>query len=237
MPNSGNGIAAYHGILRFTRSMHMETINPADGLDAARQQLTEIWADPQIRGFARQYARDPQVADDALQSAYLAMAKLRHLDQIGNLRAYFCRVLVRAVHHERAQLGALPVDDITLAADGHEGANSHGTATAGFEDAACTSMQAESWHKRLTSAREELAARVPARSGEPSRYQRVIYAAAEQILRDGISGEPSEADTNDAFRAAYPAYFDEPGAPPNTRHQRLRRARVDVRELLRTVTG
>lgn len=216
----------------------METINPAGGLDAARQQLTEIWADPRIRGFARQCAGDPQVADDALQNTYLAMVTLRHLDQIGNLRAYFCRVLVRAVHRERAQLGALLVDDITLAADGHESASSsQGISAAGFEDAICTCVQAESWHKRLTGTRDELMAGVPARSGKPGRYQKVIYAAAEQILRDGISGEPSEADTNDAFRAAYPAYFDEPGAPSNTCHQRLRRARADVRELLRTVTG
>ena len=216
----------------------METINSAGGLGAARQQLAEIWADPRIKGFARRYAGDPQVADDALQNAYLAMVKLENLDQITDLRAYFCRVLVRAVRRERAQLGALLVDDFTLAVEGYQGASrSQGATSAGFEDAVCASVQAASWHRRLTGARDELITTVPARSGQPGRYQRVIYTAAEQILRAGISGEPSEADTNEAFRAAYPSYFNEPDTSPNTCHQRLSRARADVRELLRAVTS
>lgn len=68
--------------------------------------------------------------------------------------------------------------------------------------------------------------------GPPDRYRAVVYAAAEQILRDLISGESSEADSNEAFRASYPEYFDQPGAAPNTRHQRLLRVRADTRALL-----
>ena len=37
---------------------------------------------------------------------------------------------------------------------------------------------------------------VQARSDDPSRYRTVVYAAAEQVLRDGITGESSEADPN-----------------------------------------
>ena len=53
----------------------------------------------------------------------------------------------------------------------------------------------------------------------------MIYDSAEQVLRDGINGEPSDADSNDAFRAAYPEYFAQPGASANLLHQRFRRAR------------
>ncbi len=65
----------------------------------------------------------------------------------------------------------------------------------------------------------------------------MIYAAAEQVLRDAINEEPSEADTNDAFRAAYPEYFDQPGASANLSHQRFRRAREDVKALLQAVVS
>ena len=75
----------------------MDSINPAGGLAAARLRLVEIWADPQIRAFARRYAGDHQVADDALQNAYLAMDRLEHLDRITNLKAYFRLVLVRTI--------------------------------------------------------------------------------------------------------------------------------------------
>ena len=80
-------------------------------------------------------------------------------------------------------------------------------------------------------------AALPRRSDDPDRYRAVIYTAAEQILRDAITGEASEADANDAFRASYAEYFDQPGTPLNTRHQRFRRARMDVRELLRTIVS
>ena len=218
--------------------MHMDSINLAGALATARLRLVEIWADPQIRAFARRYAGDRQAADDALQSAYLAMDRLEHLDEIVNPKAYFRLVLVRAIHRERVQLSALLIDDFARVAEAYEcAAESRRGSSAGFEDAACTSVQAQSWHRRLIGARGRLMAGLPARSDDPARYRAVIYAAAEQILRDGITGEPSEADANDAFRASYPEYFDQPGASPNTCHQRFRRARMDVRELLLTVVS
>ncbi len=65
----------------------------------------------------------------------------------------------------------------------------------------------------------------------------MIAVAAEQVLRDAIDGVSGESDSNDAFRAAYPEYFDQPGATPNTLHQRFRRAREDVKALLQTVVS
>lgn len=216
----------------------MDRIDPAGRLSAARRHLEEIWGEPRMKAFARRYAGDPQVADDALQSAYLAMVRLPHLDQIDNLSAYFCRVLVRAVHHERAQLGALLLDDFSRVTEGRQGADrSRPASPTEFEDEACTAVQAAAWHKRLMLARDARMRAVPARSDDPTRYRAVICAAAEHILLDGISGEASEADANDAFRAAYPEYFDQPDAAKATLHQRFRRARMDVRGLLQDVVS
>jgi hypothetical protein len=86
-----------------------------------------------------------------------------------------------------------------------------------------------------SAQRDRLRAEVPARSDDPVRYRAVVCDAAGQVLRDGINGESSEADTNPALRAAYPEYFDQPDASPNTLHQRFGRARTDVRSLLQAV--
>jgi hypothetical protein len=96
-------------------------------------------------------------------------------------------------------------------------------------------LQTHAWLERFAAQHDHLRAAVPARSDQPDRYRAVIVAAAEQVLRDGINTEPSDADTNDAFRAAYPEYFDQPGASPNLHHQRFRRAHEDVKAVLRVV--
>jgi len=68
-------------------------------------------------------------------------------------------------------------------------------------------------------------------------YRAVICDAAGQVLRDGINAEPNDADSNDAFRAAFPEYFAQPGASANLLHQRFRRAREDVKALLQAVVN
>jgi hypothetical protein len=98
-------------------------------------------------------------------------------------------------------------------------------------------LQVQCWLKRLVDGRDDLLASVPARSRDSSRYRAVIYAAAEQILRAGTSGDVAEADTNDTLRASYPEYFQQPGAAPNTCDQRFSRARMDARALLRSVVN
>jgi hypothetical protein len=105
------------------------------------------------------------------------------------------------------------------------------------DEAVCFSVQAESWLKRFTGQREHLLAAVPSRSADPARYCEVIYSAAGQVLRDGINAEPSDADSNDAVRAAYPEYFDQAGAAPNTLHKRFSRAREDVKALLQEIVN
>jgi hypothetical protein len=72
-------------------------------------------------------------------------------------------------------------------------------------------------------------------SDNPRRYRTVIYGSAEQVLLDGLNGEASDADSNNAFRSAYPEYFAQAGASANLVHQRFRRAREDVKALLQAV--
>ena len=214
----------------------MHSIYPADILENARQQLAEIMKDPRVRGLALRYAGHPALADDALQSTYYAMARLEHLGQIQNLRAYVCKVLIREIRRERGQLRTIVIDDFARIADEHQdAAGCHPAASPSVEDAVCTSAQAEAWLERFAAQRDYLRAGVPSRSDDPDRYRGVISDAAGQVLCDGINGESSEADSNDAFRAAYSEYFDQPDAAPNTLHQRFRRARTDVRALLQAV--
>ena len=73
-------------------------------------------------------------------------------------------------------------------------------------DTACTSVQAESWLGRLHAQR----ACLKAGGGAPDDtvlYRALIYTSAEGVLRDGINAEPSDANSNDAFRVAYPEYL------------------------------
>jgi DNA-directed RNA polymerase specialized sigma24 family protein len=213
-------------------------IYPADILATARQQLAEILEDPRIRGLALRYAGHPALADDALQSTYYAIARLEHLEQIQNLRAYVCKVLIREVHRERNQVGAALVEDFARVAEAHQDAvGCHPASPVSVDDAVCTTLQAEVWLERFAAQRDRLRAGVPARSDEPDRYRAVVCDAAGQVLHDGINGESSLADTNPALRAAYPEYFDQPDASPNTLHQRFRRARTDVRSLLQAVVS
>lgn len=207
-----------------------------DMLIAARQELAEIWKDPRIKSLARRQAGDPDVADDALQSAYYAVARMKRLDQVENLRAYFCRVLIHEVHRERGQLRAVLMEDFDRVAEERQGTvGCRRMSPPSFQDAVCISLLGQSWLKRLVDERDGLLGAVPARSDDPSRYQAVIYAVAKQIVHGGINGDVGDTDANDAFRTSYPEYFQQPDTASNTCDQRFRRARMDVRALLRSV--
>lgn len=211
----------------------MHSIDPADGLAAIWQQLAAIREDPQIKRFALRRAGHADLADDALQSAFYAVARLKNLAGIENLRAYFCKVLIREIHHACGQLGAALIEDFAHVAEARQDPLS----APSVEDLVCASLQARSWLKRLVVGRDALMAAVPPRSDDPNRYRAVILDTAEQVLRNGISAEFSKGGTNLAFRMAYPEYFDQLDASPNTCHQRFCRARVDVRALLRLVVS
>lgn len=216
----------------------MHSFDPEAIRAAALKQLAETLEDPRIKGLALWYAGNPALAGDALQNTYFALARLEHLGQIQNLRAYIHKVLLREINRERNQLGVALVDDFARVVEAHQDtAGGQPAPPSAVDDTVCTSVQAQVWLERFAAQREDLRDAVPARAGDPARYRTVICGAAEQVLRDGINGEPSEADTNDALRAAYPQYFDQSDAAPNTLHQRFRRAREDVRALLQAVVN
>jgi hypothetical protein len=224
--------------MRITEAVHMDSTDRIDRLADAHCRLLELWQDPQVRGYARRCAGDRDVADDALQSTYYAMARLKHLAEIENLKAYFYQVLRREIARERGELGAILVEDFARAAEDRQpGARALDESSAGFEDHLCTSVQFWYLHKQLVADSDKRLASVPGRSPDHGRYRAVVYAAAEAILSAGMKGEPSEADGIEAFRMSYPEYFAQPSASADARHQRFARARADVRALLQAVCG
>src|ERR1700733_5592541 len=86
-----------------------------------QQELLAIRDDPTVRSLARRRAGDPELALDALQSAYYAVARVADPTAIRNLRAYFCQVLTREIYRLLGQLGAMLIEDFTSVADAHQG--------------------------------------------------------------------------------------------------------------------
>jgi hypothetical protein len=200
------------------------------------QELLAIRDDPQVRGLARRRAGDPDLAMDALQSAYCAVARVADPTAIRNLRAYFCQVLTREIYRLAGQLGAILIEDFTSAADARQ------TRPGGqlpvppsVAETVSTHLLAQAWLEPFATRRAELTAGVPGRSPDPGRYRAMIVTVAEQVLRAIIIEDISDADWNAALRVAYAGWFAEPRCNDNTCHQRFRRARTDVRDLLRTI--
>jgi Sigma-70 region 2 len=199
---------------------------------------SEMRADPQVRAYALKLADgDRDVAEDLLQAASAGLAARKHDEPIENSRAYFMRVVRNQANKlyrpQREILHANPEDALDF---GQPGAAMYGPVPSRLiDDQVGLSMQAQIWLKRLLAQCDELLADIPGRSLHPARYRAVIYQAAELVLRDGLNGEPSDADSSDALIAAYPEYFSQPGAQPNTLYQRFRRAREDVKALLQAI--
>lgn len=203
-----------------------------------RRRLLEIRNDPQVIGLARHWAGAPDLAEDALQMAYYNVATARNPHRIDNLPAYFRRVLkneINALHAQGQKVTSLENPGTAL-----ESARP-GTVVCGqarsraIDDLVRTALLAKSLPVRLAARRVRLLLAIPARSADPRRYRAVINDSAEQVLLDGLNGESSDADTNQVLRAAYPEYFAQSGASANLLHQRFRRARGDVKALLRAI--
>jgi len=210
---------------------------PGRSFDLQRR-LLEVRHDPQVIGLARRWAGAPDLAEDALQIAYYNVATARHPQRIDNLRAYFVRVLrneIAALHAQGRKATPLPKLGAALEAGQHATVVCGSARSRSLDDLVRTSLLARSVRTRLAARRISLLLAIPARSGDLRRYRAVIYASAEQVLVDSLNGEASDADSNDAFRAAYPGYFAQPDASANLLYQRFRRAREDVRALLQAV--
>jgi hypothetical protein len=201
------------------------------------QRLLTIREDPQVKNFARNRARDWDLAEDALNEAYCAVAG-RDPAQIKDLRAYFYQVLKTKLYRLRGQLGAVLVEDFESLVDLRQyGAGCSSVPPRPFDDEIGTGLVAQLWLGRFAAQRDELRAGVAKRSKEPDRYRTLIVSIAEQVLRAAIEGDSCAADSNDALRAAYPQWFGPKAGAANNSHQRFVRARTDVRDLLKAVVN
>lgn len=207
---------------------------PALAAGAFPPELLAIWADPEVRRLAARRAGDPELAQDALLQAVCAVAAVRDLGRIEDLKAYFCRVLINEVYRLHGQLAAVGVcDPATLAEMGEAGMPGRSP----DEAAVVTRLMVRTWLERFRAQRNRLRASVPGRSGQPGRYRDLIVVVAEDVLRAAFHGDVSQADSTEALQDAFPEWFGQSGAAENTYHKRLSRARRDVRALLREVVS
>ena len=212
----------------------MDDTSAPGGSPDFQRRLLEIRQDPQVIRLALRWAGHRELAEDALQTAYYRVASVPDTERIINLRAYFLRVLRNEINgvYTLLQPVLLLDDPETL----QPGPALYGPASEpAVDDQACSTLQNQIFLKRHARQSAQLIAAIAARSADPARYRQVIYAAAKQVLLGHLSLEPNDAAFPKVLRAAYPEYFDQPGAAPNTLHQRISRARDDIKALLRAV--
>jgi hypothetical protein len=202
------------------------------------QQLLAIRDDPKVRRLALARAGDLELARDALDQAYCAVALVPDPEKIRDLRAYYCRTLINAVIELRYQFRASLLEDFERVAETRQDEpGCHPLPPRPLDEKVIVDVLFHSWLEPFAVQRPELAARLPGRSSDPDRYRDVIVSVAERVLLSIVAGDVSDADSIPALRAAYPEWFDEPGCAENACHQRFCRARADVRSLLRTIVS
>ena len=201
------------------------------------RRLQTIQEDPQVKNLARYRARDPDLAEDALQEAFYAIAKVKYPERIRDLRAYFCQVLIREIYRLHGQLGATLVEDFTAIADARQAKPDGQSAAPSVADVVSRDLLACTWRKRFAAQRAHLVQQVPGRSRNPGRYRDLIVAVAERTLMSLISGDDSDPDGTVALCAAYPEWFAERGCAVSNAQQRVSRGRADVNIVLRLVVN
>lgn len=210
----------------------MTNLNPPDGLTDFHRELLAIANDPRVKSLARRRVGDRELAEDVIQESLYAVSRIPDPERIENLRAFFCTVVIHEADRLRRVPGTTLLDDPETALGAYRG---RGAAPWPLEEAAVFHLMAQMWLARLVERKTQLRADVPGRSADPDRYRDLIVAMAEPVLQAAVRGEASDEDSNPALRAAYPGWFAEPGRAENSCHQRLSRARADLRALLQSV--
>lgn len=200
-----------------------------------REELAKLARDPAIRRLAASRAGSRELAEDALQETYWAVLRVKSSQAIQDLRAYYCRSLIREIIHQRSRSTLVPVEDIAATTEQERTGSSLYNPPASVEYEASIRLLAETVLTRLEHDRDQLMSSVPARSPDHRRYRAGIIAAARAILLLLLQGDLASADWNAILKSAYPQWYDEPGSPRDGRDQRLSRARRDVRSLLQKI--
>jgi hypothetical protein len=208
---------------------------PADGWSDFLEQLTAIREDPKVKSLARSRAGDFDLAEDAMQEAYYAMARLKNPEQIVDLRAYYCRVLLRNIHKLRSQLGAILIEDFGIVADTCQRKPGGEPPPPAFDEAVGSHLLIQGFLHYLAGHRTALSHTVPGRSRDPAHYREVIVTAVERVLHASVAGGLSDAEQNLTLRTLYPGWFAEAGVAISNIHQRFARARADACRLLEEI--
>ena len=208
------------------------TTTPGGRPDFLRR-LQEIREDPQVKALAMRRAGDREIAHDALQETYCALASMSNPEQIRDLRAYFCRVLIRQVYRLRGQLQAARTEDFPGLVDVLQDATSDLSRPAEPSDeTASRHVLARWWLDHLARHRADLTGKVPGRSPDRDRYRKLIVAVAERLIAAYGAGVASDALSNETLRDEYPEWFAAGECGSGNAQQRFSRARTDVAGLL-----
>jgi hypothetical protein len=201
---------------------------PADSRPDYLERLAAIREDPKVKNLARARAGDSELAEDALQEAYFAVARVGNPEHIEDLRAYYCSVLLRTIHQLRGRLGTGLVEDFLRVADNCQRRSGGEPAPPPFDGTVISYLFIQDCLRYLAAHRTVLSRKVPGRSPDPVRYRDVVVTGAKGILLASVS----DIDLNQTLRTAYPQWFAENGVPISNIHQRFTRARVDACRLL-----
>ena len=204
----------------------------AGGRSDYLEQLAAIREDPKVKKLARGRAGDPELAEDALQEAYYAVARLADPEHIEDLRAYYCRVLLRQIQRLRSQLGAELIDNFEVVADNRQRRPGGELPPAPLDEIVGSHLLVRDLMRYFAGHRADLSRMVSARSPDPALYREMIVTVAERLLLASAAGGLSDAEKNLALRTLYPQWFDEAVVAVNNVHQRFTRARADVDRLL-----
>jgi DNA-directed RNA polymerase specialized sigma24 family protein len=207
-------------------------LNPSDGLTEFHREMLAIANDPGVKSLAKRHGGDRELAEDVIQESLYAVIRISDPDRIEDRRAYFCTVVIHAADRLRRVSGTTLLDDLETALRTRRGRS---PAPRSLEQAAVFHLMVQTWLARLVERKTQLRETVPGRSADPDRYRDLIVTIAEPVLLAAAHGEASTEDSNPALQARYPEWFAEPGCAENSCHQRLSRARADLRVLLQKV--